>query len=51
MSGLRVPAVWSVSRALLMRAKPGQLRVRALAHVTLVWALARVEAHVITERR
>ncbi len=35
--------------ALLVRPQPCQLGVRALADETLVWALARVEAHVVTE--
>lgn len=50
LSGLRVRAVGSVSGALLMRAQAGQLRVRALAHVTLVGPFARVETHVVAQR-
>lgn len=40
---------WPVPGALLVRPQPCQLGVRALADETLVWALARVEAHVVTE--
>lgn len=39
-----------VARALLVGAQAGQLRVGALAHLALVGALARVQAHVVAQR-
>lgn len=39
-----------VARALLVRAQAGQLRVGALAHLALIGALARVQAHVVAQR-
>lgn len=48
---LRLCAGRSVSGALLVRAQARQLRVRALADVTLVGSLAGVEAHVVAQGR
>lgn len=48
--GLQRGAGRPVARALLVRAQAGQLRVSALAHLALVGALARVQAHVVAQR-
>ena len=48
--GLQSGAGRPVARALLVGAQAGQLRVGALAHLALVGALARVQAHVVAQR-